>query len=118
MNSTDNVQLSALLSLFVAQLPILIVSLLGCLVIMTRTNDLAGAASWALMGFGLSLVLCIAIPIGQTIIQKWAMEGGISLTQRATMFTILGLVWSTLRAASYALLLMAVITGRPNAARI
>jgi hypothetical protein len=112
MNSTDNAQLTALISLFVAQLPVLIVSLLGCVVIVARKNELAGAASWALIGFGLSIALCILIPAGQAIVQKWVMEGGTSLAQRASVLTVLGLVWSILRAVSYALLLMAILAGR------
>jgi len=113
---SDNAQLSVLLSLFVAQLPVLIVSVLGCVVIVARKNELAGAASWALMGFGLSIVLCILIPAAQTIVQKWVMEGGTSVAQRASLFTVLGVVWSILRAVSYALLLAALLAGRQRSA--
>ena len=109
---SDNAQFTQLVSLFVAQLPVLIVSVLGCVVIMARKNELGGAASWALMGFGLSIVLCILIPAAQTIVQKWVMEGGTSVAQRASLFTVLAVVWSILRAVSYALLLMAVLAGR------
>jgi uncharacterized Tic20 family protein len=115
---TDNAQLTALLSLFVAQLPILIVSVLGCLVVGTRREEFAGAAMWALMGFGLSVILCIVIPVAQALIQKWVVEGGGSMAQRASVFTVVGVVWSVLRAASYALLLMAlVVRQRENGAR-
>src|SRR6266480_2372754 len=65
----DNAQLTALVSMFVGQLPILIISLLGCVVIMARKNELGDAATWALMGFGLSIVLCIVIPLAQTFVQ-------------------------------------------------
>ena len=114
---TDNAQLTVLLSLFVAQLPVLIISLLGCVVIVARKNELSGAASWALMGFGLSIMLCILIPAAQAIVQKWVMEGGTSVAQRASIFTVLGVVWSILRAVSYGLLLMAILAGR-NAAKM
>jgi uncharacterized membrane protein YeiB len=112
MNSSDNTQLTALLSLFVAQLPILIVCVLACMVIMTRKNDLAGATLWALAGFGLSIALSVAIPVVQMAVQKWVAEGGVSMAQRASVFTILGVVWSVLRAVSYALLLAAILAGR------
>ena len=116
---TDNAQLTALLSLFVAQVPILIVSVLGCLVVGARRDEFGAAAAWALMGFGLSVVLCIVIPVAQMFVQKWAMEGGGSITQRASVFTMLAVVWSVLRAASYALLLMALVARRTgNGARI
>ena len=108
----DNAQLTVLISMFVAQLPILIVSLLGCVVIAARRNELSGASAWAFMGFGLSVILCILIPVGQTLVQKWVMESGGSITQRASVFTVLAVVWSILRAVSYALLLMAIVAGR------
>jgi len=108
----DNAQLTMLLSMFVGQLPILIVSLLGCVVIAARRNELAGASAWALMGFGLSVILCVVIPVAQTLVQKWALEGGASMVQRASVLTVLAIVWSLFRAASYASLLMAVVAGR------
>lgn len=109
---TDNTQLTVLLSLFVAQLPILIMSVLGCMVVGARKDEFAGAATWALMGFGLSVILCIVMPLAQTLIQKWVMAGGTSMGQRASVFTVVGVVWSVLRAASYALLLMALVARR------
>src|SRR3954462_2226903 len=109
---TDNAQLTALLSLFVAQVPILIVSVLGCFVVGARRDEFGPAAAWALMGFGLSVVLCIVIPVAQMLVQKWAMEGGGSMAQRASVFTMLAVVWSVLRAASYGLLLMALVARR------
>ena len=114
----DNSQLTALVSMFVGQLPILIISLLGCVVIMGRKNELGDAAAWALMGFGLSIVLCVLIPLAQTFVQKWVLEGGTSVAQRASVFTVLGLVWSILRAVSYGLLLMAIVAGRGSRTRI
>ena len=113
MNSINSsAQLTTLLSLFAAQLPILLVSVLGCLVIGVRKTELSAAASWAIMGFGLSALLCVLIPVVQTLVQNWVMESGSSIAQRASVFTILAVVWSLLRAGSYALLLMAIIAGR------
>jgi uncharacterized Tic20 family protein len=112
----DNAQLTVLLSLFAAQLPILIVSLFGCVVVMARKNELSTAASWAIMGFGLSGVLCVVIPVVQVFVQNWALTSGGSMAQRASIFTVLAVVWSLLRAVSYALLLMAIVAGR-NAVR-
>ena len=109
----DSAQLTALLSLLAAQVPILLVSLLGCIMMMGRWNEGSAGAGWALSGFGLSLALCVLIPVVQTIVQKWAIEGGHSIGQRASVFTALAVVWSVLRAGSYALLLMAVLAGRP-----
>ena len=115
----DTAQLVTLLSMFAAQLPILLVSLLACLVIGVRRNELSTASSWALMGLGLSVLLCILIPVAQTFVQNWAVESGRSMAQRASVFTMLAVVWSLLRAVSYGLLLMAVCVRRPaNGARI
>jgi uncharacterized Tic20 family protein len=113
MNPINNsAQLTNLVSLFAAQLPILLVSVLGCLVVGVRRNELSTASLWAFMGFGLSVLLCVLIPVAQTLVQNWVMANGQSIAQRASVFTILAVVWSLLRAASYALLLMAVVGGR------
>jgi len=113
MNPINNsAQLTTLVSLFAAQIPILLVSVLGCLVVGVRRNELSTASLWALMGFGLSVLLCVLIPLAQTLAQNWVMESGQSMAQRASVFTILAVVWSLLRAGSYALLLMAVLAGR------
>lgn len=109
---SDPAQMTVLVSMFVAQLPVLIVSVLGCVIVAARRNELGGAASWALMGFGLSVVLCVLIPLAQTFVQRWVMEGGASVTQRASMLTVLALVWSIARAVSLGLLLMAIVAGR------
>jgi len=92
MNPLNDAQLTQMVSLFVGQLPLLIISLLGCVVIMARKNELGAAWAWALMGFGLSLVLCVLIPLAQTLVQKWTLDGGVSMTQRASVFTILAFV--------------------------
>jgi uncharacterized Tic20 family protein len=111
----DPAQLTALVSLFAAQLPIVLVSLLGCLLIGVRRNELSTASSWALMGFGLSVLLCVLIPVAQALVQNWVMESGHSMAQRASVFTVMAVIWSLLRAVSYALLLMAVLARRTAA---
>jgi uncharacterized Tic20 family protein len=113
MNPMNNsAQLTTLVSLFAAQLPILLVSVLGCLVVGVRRHELSTASLWALLGFGLSVLLCVLIPVAQTLVQNWVMESGQGMAQRASVFTILAVVWSLLRAASYAFLLIAIIAGR------
>jgi hypothetical protein len=108
----DTAQLTALFAMIASQLPILIVSVLGCLAAGARRNELGRAVSWALMGFGLSVVLCVLIPIAQILAQNWVTESGHSVAQRAWLFTVLAVVWSLLRAASYGMLLMAILAGR------
>ena len=113
MNPINNsAHVTTLLSLFAVQLPILLVSVLGCLVVGMKRSELSTASLWALMGFGLSVLLCVLIPLAQTLVQNWVIESGQSMAQRGSVFTILAVVWSLLRAASYGLLLMAIIAGR------
>src|SRR6476659_3362561 len=106
---SDPSQVTALVTMFVGQLPMAVVSVLGCVIVAARRNELGAAASWALMGFGLSLLLCVLIPVAQRLVQNWVMTGGASVSQRASVFTVLALVWSVVRAVSYGLLLMALL---------
>ncbi len=69
---------------------------------------------FAALGFGLVLVLCIVLPLGQTIIQQWVFETG-QREARMWEFTAFGIVGSVLRAVSYALLLAAIYAGRRKA---
>ena len=113
MNDSD--QLKMFLSLFVMQLPILLVCLLAGVVVLIRWRQASSGSLWALLGFGLALVLCIAIPVVQTAVQHWVAQSG-DIARRASVFTGLSVLWSVLRAATYALLLVAVFAGRSTAA--
>jgi len=109
MNSlNDTGQMTALLTMFVAQMPILLVSLAGCILMVGRWNQGSRAAGWALAGFGLSLALCVLMPVGQILVQNWVVGSGEGMGQRAWAFTALGLFWSLLRAVSYGCLLFAL----------
>jgi hypothetical protein len=109
MNSTASFTL--LLSSAVTQLPILVVAVVGIVFSLMKRRQAPQAALWAILGFGLTLALCIFVPTVQTIIQLWVMEGD-SPAQRASVFAGLGILWSLLRAISYLLLLVAVFVGR------
>jgi hypothetical protein len=109
MNNTD--QLQMLLSSLAMQVPSLLVCLVACVLILTRWKQTHGSSMWALLGFGLALILCILIPVVQTGVQSWVMHSG-DVAHRAYIFTGLGVLWSVLRAVSYALLLAAVFAGR------
>ena len=108
---SDSTQWKVLFSLFAAQSPVFIVSIVACMVIVTRWHDGGRGWSWAFAGFALSVALCILIPVAQTLVQQWAMDGSRSMVQRASVFTAMGLVWSVLRAGSYGLLLMGLCVG-------
>jgi hypothetical protein len=116
MNSiNDPAQLTQLLTMLVGQLPILLVSLVGCMLMMGRWNEGSRAAGWALAGFGLSLALCVLVPVGQLLVQKWVIGGGGGIVQRAWAFTLVGFIWSILRAVSLGCLLFALLPARQRA---
>jgi hypothetical protein len=105
---------SQLLQLLAVQVPILLVCIVGIVVILGRWNEGSSGSIWALFGFGISLILCFAIPFGQTITQQLMVRSGVQAKDFAWAFTALALLWSVLRAVSYILLLVAVFAGRPN----
>lgn len=110
MNNTDQIKL--LLSLFAIQVPTLLVCFVAGVVILGRWKQDSKASIWALLGFGLAAVLCFAVPASQTAWQEWARQSGYTAVQRASVMAGISIVWSVLRAVSYALLLMAVFAGR------
>lgn len=108
----DPGQLTALFTMFLGQLPVLVVSLIGCMMMVGRWNEGSRAAGWALAGFGLSLALCVLVPVGQMLVQSWVIGRGEGMVQRAWAFSALGFFWSILRAVSYGCLLFALVGGR------
>ena len=111
---SDGSQWKFIFSSFAAQSPVLIVCVIACIVIVSRWDD-GGGWSWAFAGFGLSVALCILIPVTQGLIQQWATDGSHSMVERASVLTVVGIFWSIMRAITYGLLLMGLIAGRPGA---
>ncbi len=110
MTSLDELKL--FLSFFLGALPVLIACVVAIIVILTQGRRLSGAASWALLGFGLALALCFAMPLGQVVLQTWIVRGAHSLKESSWMFSVFGLASSTLHAVVLILLLVAVFAGR------
>ena len=110
MNDAD--QIKMLLSTFAIQLPTLLVCFVAGVVILGRWKELSKGAMWALLGFGLTTILCFAIPVAQTGVQEWMKQSSWTLAERTSVFAGLGFLWSVLRAITYALLLVAVLAGR------
>ena len=109
MNTPD--QIKIFLSMFLQQLPTLIVCLVACIIILTKRGAASRGSSWALLGFGSVLFLCIVMPVVQTILQSWIFQSG----QRADRMWALTTVWivgPVLDAATYVFLLLAVLAGR------
>ena len=115
MNNSDQIEM-LLLSMFATQLPTLLVCFVAGVVILGRWNEASKGAMWALLGFGLATILCIAIPVAQAGVQEWMKHSVETTAERTSVFAGLGFLWSVLRAVSYALLLVAVFAGRSRTA--
>ena len=109
-NPTD--QLRIFLSMFMVNLPTLLVCAVACIMIVGRWRQGSGHLFWGIVGFGLALVLCIAIPAIQTALQHWVFESG-ERVSRAWVFTAFGFISSGLHATIYACLMAAIFAGRP-----
>jgi hypothetical protein len=110
MNNTD--QIRVLLSTFAIQLPTLLVCFVAGIVILARWNEGSNGSVWALFGFGLAAVLCFAVPVSQAAVQDWVRHSGHTTVEGASVLASISIVWSVLRAVTYALLLVAVFAGR------
>ena len=114
MNNPDQIKL--LLPLFAVQVPTLLVCFLAGAVILARWQECPKAAMWALLGFGLTTVLCFAVPIAQAAVQEWVRQSGHTAINGASLMTGIAMVWSVLRAITYGSLLVAVFAGRSRSA--
>ena len=110
MNNTDQIKL--LLSMFAIQLPTLLVCFVAGVVILAKWKEGSKGSLWALLGFGLAAVLCFAVPVAQTAVQDWVSHSRHTTTESASVMAGISMVWSVLRAVTYALLLIAVFAGR------
>jgi hypothetical protein len=103
--------LQAFLSMFIGYLPTVIICLVAGVVIFSKWRQAASGSLWALLGFGLALVLCFVMPVGQIMLQHWVFQGG-EQESRLWAFTAFSIVGSVLHAVVYALLLVAIYAGR------
>jgi hypothetical protein len=109
MNNADEIK--TIVSTFAVYLPRVIICLLAVVVILAKWRDARGGALWALLGFGLALILCFVMPFGQTMIQHWVLQDG-DRASRMWAFSAFGMVGSVLQAVIYLLLLVAIFAGR------
>lgn len=101
------------LSMFATQLPTLLVCVVAGIVILNRWKSASAGSFWALMAFSLALILCFALPIGQTLLQQWVFQSE-SPSSMMWAFSVFAVFGSVLHALVYALLLVAVYAGRPE----
>ena len=86
---------------------------MACVVILAKWRQAPSGALWALLGFGLALILCFVMPFGQTIIQHWVFQNG-DRESRMWAFSAFGMIGSMLQAVIYVFLLVAIFAGRPK----
>jgi hypothetical protein len=86
----------------------------ACVVIVAKWREARSGAPWALLGFGLALILCFVMPVGQTMIQHWVLQEG-DRASRMWAFSAFGMLGSVLQAIIYVFLLVAIFAGRSNA---
>ena len=107
---------SELLTMFLTMIPLylpgIIVALAAILVCLAKWKQSPQGAKWALLGFGLSLILSIAWPIANTFIQHWMLHGSGHQTERMWVYSAMAIVSSVLHALVYVFLLVAVFAGR------
>ena len=110
MNNAN--QFKLLLSTFAIQLPTLLVCFVAGVVILGKWKEGSKGSLWALLGFGLAALLCFAVPVAQTAVQAWIIRSGHTAIESASVMASISILWSILRAVSYALLLIAVFAVR------
>lgn len=103
--------LNLFLQLSLGSLPTILVCLGACIVILSKWQRDSSWQLWALLGFGLGLVIALAFPITQAVVQSWVAQSG-NITHYVWVFSALGFFWSLLRACVYILIFVAVIEGR------
>ncbi len=109
MNNSD--QIKIFLSMFSAYLPTLLVCLVAGIMILTKWRQASSASPWALLGFGLALFLCFAMPIGHTLLQHWVLQSG-ERESRMWAFGAFSFLGSVMYALVYVFLLVAIFAGR------
>ena len=97
MNNADEIK--SFVSTFAVYLPRVIICLLACIVVVVRWREARGGALWALLGFGLALILCFVLPVGQTMLQHWVFEDG-DRVNRMWAFSAFGMFGSIMQIPS------------------
>jgi hypothetical protein len=109
MINTDQIEI--FLSIFAPYVPTLIICFVAGIVILSKWRQASTGSLWALLGFGLALVLCFVMPVGQTILQHWVFQSG-ERESRMWAFRMFSIIGGLLHAVIYSFLLVAIFAGR------
>ena len=96
------------------QLPVFIAALVGAIITMNRWKDAPSAGVWSLLGFGLAIFLCFAVPLTQAGLRYWLTQNSTSHSSAMMIFGPLNFLWALFRGASYICLVVAIYAGRPQ----
>ena len=102
------------LVLLVGYLPTLLVSIVALALAAQQRHRAPEAARWAMLGFGLTLVLAVVHPLGQVLIQAWTINAYQSASNTQWAYGVLGIGGSVLQAVALGFLLVAIFAGRPR----
>ena len=108
-----NSELGILFSMFLTNLPKLIVSVVAVSLNIGRKKELGPSGNWALMGFGLFVVLSFLVPVVQAGVQQWMRASG-DYSHASLIYGGMSFIWSLLNAVGTGMLLVAVLKGRPK----
>ncbi len=100
-----------ILGLLLYQLPAVLMCLAACIVLLSKWQSDSAPFRWALVGFGILMLIGLVIPTTQVFLQHWLRESGNAGNARL-VYGISGGIWSILRAAAYGFLLAAVLSSR------
>jgi hypothetical protein len=106
-------------SMAVYYLPTMIVSLAAVIVIFIKWKQSPRAALWALLGFGLVLLMCIVVPVVNTAMQYWMFQtkDQAGIASRSWVFGVVGIFNALVHCLSYVFLLAAIFAGRSTQPR-
>ena len=103
-----------LFSTLAPQAPMFLVNVAALILVIARRRQLQRAFAWALLGVGLMLLASAVMPVVFALVNYAQMRGGLQGPRVATLYTMLGFLWSLWAAAGWALVLTAVFAGRPK----
>ena len=101
-----------ILSVLLVQGPLLVVTLVGFVVSLARWRTAPATSRWVLAASLLSLLACLGATVTQTLGPEFARRYALPLSQIGIYYAVVGFVWTTVRAASVASLLVAAYVGR------
>ena len=110
---SDTTGLMEILRSLASHVPAVLVCGAGVIVALFKWRQAPAASLLCLLGSGLLLFLGIAMPIVWALLPRMVGSHDFSFTR--IVYSSLSILWGVLAAGAYALLILAVYTGRGNA---